>query len=129
MTLSDAQEAARAHRGRCLSQQSHGTMTKLAWECEKGHVWEALPSNIIYHREWCPECAGNKRGSLEQMKVLAETHGGQCLSNEYIDSRTPLLWACSNGHQWKAQPVSVSYGHWCSECVAARLRSPYRKAA
>lgn len=39
-----------------MSNEYSGTMEKLQWECSFGHVWEAIPSNIL-KGSWCPECA------------------------------------------------------------------------
>ncbi|RHZ43891.1 hypothetical protein Glove_822g5 [Diversispora epigaea] len=38
--------------------------------------------------------------SLKDAQMIAEKRGGLCLSNEYINNRTPLQWRCAKGHEW-----------------------------
>ena len=33
--------------GRCVSSVYVNSMTKLTWECAKGHQWEAIPNSIL----------------------------------------------------------------------------------
>lgn len=47
---------------------------------------------------------------------LAIEHGGACLSNEYVNSKTKLRWSCAEGHEWEALPQNVKRGHWCLIC-------------
>ncbi|WP_434284699.1 zinc-ribbon domain-containing protein [Clostridium botulinum] len=55
---------------------------------------------------------------LQELKQLANSKGGECLSTEYLDSNTKLKWKCRKGHIWNASPISVkNQGHWCPECV------------
>jgi len=36
------------------------------------------------------------------MQKLAESYGGQCLSEKYLGAQTHLEWRCNNGHEWTA---------------------------
>jgi len=102
--------------GKCLSQKYVNNKTKLLWECAKGHQWEAQPTNVK-QGQWCPDCAGVKRLTLKDMQMLARKRGGKCLSQEYINANSKLLWECGKGHQWKAKPNNIkSQGQWCPEC-------------
>jgi hypothetical protein len=57
------------------------------------------------------------------MQVMAARHGGQCLSDHYVNSQTALRWRCARGHNWKVQPGSIrNNGTWCPECAK---RPPY----
>ena len=51
------------------------------------------------------------------MNSLAGTRGGRCISTDYINASTPLLWQCSAGHKWKSPPSRVKKGHWCPFCA------------
>ena len=51
------------------------------------------------------------------MRRVAKQRAGKRLSPRYIDSRTPLEWRCSLGHQWRAMPTNVTKGSWCPKCV------------
>src|SRR3989344_3659633 len=98
LTLEEMNKIAVEHGGKCLSEEYINTETKLEWQCENGHQWEAKPSHIKAGH-WCPKCgrieSGNKqRGDIEEMYKLAAKRGGKCLSKEYINSGTKLIWQC-----------------------------------
>ena len=58
-----------------------------------------------------------KRSSvLLELRTLAESRDGKCLSTEYFNNRTKLKWQCSEGHIWVAKPNSIANGGWCPEC-------------
>lgn len=55
--------------------------------------------------------------TIEDMRALAATRGGACLSVEYKNAHTKLLWECGSHHQWWAKPNTVaSTGSWCPVC-------------
>ncbi len=58
-TIEDMQKIAKKHGGKCLSEEYENARTKLNWECSKGHIWKATPTNINQGK-WCPACAGRK---------------------------------------------------------------------
>ena len=67
---------------------------------------------------WCHECSPSKPLSLDDMIELAESRGGKCLSDEYINAQTHLEWECAEGHSWFAVPNTVKQGTWCPECAS-----------
>ncbi|MEO5571637.1 MAG: hypothetical protein ABIT08_14770 [Bacteroidia bacterium] len=113
-----------AKNGKCLSSFTD-SKTKLTWQCDKGHTWQAV-SNVIKGGHWCPYCSGRARLTIEYMYELAKLHNGKCLSHVYTNSTTPLMWECSRGHTWMGAPVKVTTGHWCRICsydiVSEKLR-------
>lgn len=122
-TLEEMQQIAKDRGGRCLSDQYVDSRTKLNWRCSQGHRWEATPGHIK-NGSWCPECSHVQRGlndkrrlSIEEMQQLAAERGGQCISQEYINSYTKLLWECELGHRWHTRPTRVKSGSWCPECA------------
>jgi len=115
-SIKDMQLFAKKMGGKCLSKKYTNTSTKLTWECENGHKWESKPSHIIAGH-WCPYCAGLHK-TAQDMKKLAEKREGRCLSNEYIDDKTKLLWECKYGHKWEATPTNIKdKGAWCPYCA------------
>jgi hypothetical protein len=62
------------------------------------------------------------------MQKIAKSRGGKCLSNKYTSNRAKLKWKCKEGHIWRALPVNVKAGHWCSKC-AIKNRASYKKPA
>ncbi len=59
LTIEEMKEIAQQRNGKCLSSSYKNSSTYLLWQCQKGHVWQAWPSNIKLGR-WCPECVGKK---------------------------------------------------------------------
>ena len=61
--------------------------------------------------------SSGKKLTIEEMREIANSRGGRCLSARYIDARTKLKWICRRGHEWNAVPDSVKRGTWCGICV------------
>ena len=108
-------ELAAERGGHCLSDKYVNSTTKLTWQCDQGHIWEATP-RAIRQGVWCQECAGTKRLTVEEMHRLAEERGGKCLSDKYVSLSTKVKWQCSKGHVWEATTQDIRSGNWCPEC-------------
>ncbi len=118
LSITEMQNLAESRNGKCLSDKYVSFVRKLTWECEKGHVWDALP-NSIKQGHWCPECARIKRITItiQEMQKLAELNNGKCLSTEYKGRSQKLRWQCSEGHEWEAVPNNIKHlGNWCPYC-------------
>ncbi len=113
-TIEKMQQVAKDRGGKCLSKMYINNSSKLLWECHKGHQWEAVYSSIK-RGSWCPVCRSTKH-TIEDMHQLAKENGGKCLSSQYVNLRTAILWECKNGHRWKAQARRIKEGSWCREC-------------
>ena len=46
--------------GGCLSSRYVNARTKLRWQCEKGHIWEAVPY-AVKTGTWCPVCGNHSK--------------------------------------------------------------------
>ena len=56
--------------------------------------------------------------SLDDAIRIAKSYEGMCLSEEYINNRTPMLWKCNKNHQWTAPFASIKNRHsWCPYCA------------
>lgn len=87
----------------------------LLFECAARHRWEAAPS-AVRKGHWCPRCAHDRRRlTIGQMRALAASRGGECLSERYVDQRIPLRWRCAVGHEWESSPNAMR-DHWCPRC-------------
>ena len=124
--LEDMQTLARQRGGQCLSLVYINNKTKLRWQCAKDHIWDATPQQIT-SGSWCPICGGTAKLTIEDMHKLAQARGGKCLSSEYVNNKTKLLWECANGHQWKARPDSIKRGRWCPVCAKQLLADQFKK--
>lgn len=58
-----------------------------------------------------------RRLFIEDAVDFASKKEGNCLSQEYVNAKIPLLWQCAKGHEWKATLDNVrSKGSWCPTC-------------
>ena len=64
-----------------------------------------------------------KRHTIESLKKFAKSKNGKCLSNEYINSKTHLLWECSLGHKWEATSSNILKNKWCPVCSGTKKHS------
>ncbi|RHZ84417.1 hypothetical protein Glove_82g83 [Diversispora epigaea] len=127
LNLEIAKQIAHDKNGECLSTKYKNCDTNLLWRCTKGHEWNATLSNIKRGR-WCPHCIGVISHTLEDAKQIAYNRNGKmsftimvpkwgCLSTEYINTRSDLLWQFINGHLWNAPLFNIKVlGTWCPYC-------------
>lgn len=116
-----AHDIARQRGGSCLSSHYKNIHSRLHWQCSKGHQWHASLCGVRNHGSWCPVCAGTSRLSIDVAANVASARGGLCLSQQYKNTNTKLLWQCAEGHQWRAQLNNVKDGGtWCPYCCARR---------
>jgi thiol-disulfide isomerase/thioredoxin len=116
LTIAVMMLLARRKGGRCISTLYVNSATPLLWECARAHRWNAVPSSIR-KGTWCPECAGVRPSTIGEMKEIARSRGGRCVSGRYYNTSTKLTWRCSAGHEWSATPLQVKKGHWCPFCA------------
>ena len=118
ITLATLQDAAKKRGGRCLATEYINAHQVVMWECKKKHRWPAEAASILYKESWCPDCAGNKKKTIEEMKLVAEAKGGECLSQKYLGANTNLKWRCSDGHVFERTPNHViNEDRWCRQCA------------
>jgi len=119
--LETAQSLAEKKNGKCLSKSYVDPMVKMKWECHCGCIWYASYS-FIRTGKWCPECyergvKQNTKYTIEQCKEEARKRGGKCLSDQYINCKTPLEWECAEGHIWQATWDKINNRkQWCPSC-------------
>ena len=118
-TIFDLRFLARRRGGKCLTSTYLGNKVPHLWECKNRHRWSAAP-NHIKEGHWCPTCAGNRRGTIQDIQKLASKRGGRCLSGTYVNAITKLQFECEMKHRWWATPNSVAEGSWCKQCAHQR---------
>lgn len=121
-SIEDIQKIAKKLGGKCLSNEYLGMNKKLDWECTEGHRWSATPSGAVHRGTWCPKCGRRKaskskqKHSIESLDKEAQKRGGRCLSTEYVNTDSRLLWKCSCGHEWEGLVSNFLRGKWCPVC-------------
>ena len=115
LNIKTAQKLAFKNNGKCLSKEYKNARTKLIWQCEKEHIWEAVYDSIS-RGTWCPTCGGHEKKEIDDCHKYATKFNGFCLSKVYINAHTNLEWKCHKGHTWLASPNNVKRGQWCPTC-------------
>jgi len=52
---------------------------------------------------------------IEELKKHAESKGGKCLSDVYVNSHHKYLWEDADGNQWYAAWYSIKSGRWSKQ--------------
>lgn len=56
-------------------------------------------------------------GRLDELKGVAESKGGRCLSDAWLGAKRRHEFECKDGHHWQAAAYEVLVmGTWCPEC-------------
>ena len=125
--IKKANKHAESKNGKCLSKECNGIFDKLEWKCsnENHSSWISSYDSVI-RGSWCPKCGietrANKKklqNGLQKAQQYAESKGGKCLSEIYINQKTKLEWTCSNiNHKswFSTFEKAVLLGRWCPEC-------------
>jgi hypothetical protein len=114
-SLSDILKIVEQLGGRCLSDQYVNVAAPLQFECGQGHRWQSSAKTVL-EGHWCMLCFhDSQRSTLQEMRELAASRDGQCLSDAYLNNYNPLRWRCAHGHEWKSNPLNIRK-HWCPEC-------------
>ncbi|MBN2151807.1 MAG: hypothetical protein JW839_10195 [Candidatus Lokiarchaeota archaeon] len=58
----------------------------------------------------CAKSSKTPSHTLDELRKLARTRGGDCISAEY-DPYHVLTWRCARGHEWQAKAASILRGH------------------
>lgn len=123
-----AVQAAKAYGGECLSSHYINAGTRMRWQCAEGHEWECSFTHVVNNSRWCRKCYGTKRSlhdGLEVSKEYAISHGGICLSIEFVNTKRKLHWQCSEKHEWQSTfDDTVRRNNWCRKCTNNKLRLP-----
>jgi len=117
LNIKDIQDIAKKKNGECLSENYINGYTKLLFKCNfDNYKWLSQPDSIR-QGHWCPECAGVKKLTIEEMRRFAKSKDGKCLSENYINNKIKLEWECKKGHIWKADYAHIVSGRWCPKCA------------
>lgn len=61
---------------------------------------------------------------ISELRKIAVSKGGRCLSRNYEGSEVALEWTCAVGHRWAALPYRIKAGNWCGRCSRAEFHRP-----
>ena len=122
LDIEECKEFASSKGGECLSTKYVNAHTKMKWRCSQGHQWESGFGPIKSHGYWCSTCAGVSKLDIEECKEFAISKGGECLSTEYVNTRTKMKWRCFEGHEWESDFAHIkNQGCWCPKCATNNM--------
>jgi ribosomal protein L7Ae-like RNA K-turn-binding protein len=86
-------------------------------QCRKcGHEWHPRLAHVE-RGSGCPACAGTLPLTLEAVQKWALDLEGTCLSKEYKNKETKMLFRCKEGHKWEATFGNLrNQKSWCPLC-------------
>lgn len=117
-TIQDCVNYANNKNGKCLSIKYINHKEKMEWQCNIcNHQWKACFNSIINNSQWCPKCAKNIKLTINECYRAAKEKNGSCLSTEYKNAKTSLIWQCDKLHIWTATIDSIkNRDTWCPKC-------------
>ncbi|RPJ97246.1 hypothetical protein CW357_00825 [Rummeliibacillus sp. TYF005] len=120
-SLKEVQDIAESNGGRCLSTVYINADSKMNFVCKNGHEFKMTPYNLKIGR-WCRECfyieraGASQRLDSNEMYRVAKEKGWECLSTDYKNARTKLIWKCEKGHIFERTLAHVKEGRGCPNC-------------
>ena len=66
--------------------------------------------------------------TIADMQLLAKTRGRECLTKQYVNASTKLLWICGKGHEFWTKPSRIRQDTWCPVCAVAKRRLPQSRS-
>ena len=120
-TMQRLRAVASERGGEVLSPRFVGAHEPMRFRCGAGHEWRTAPTNVM-SGSWCPHCVVSPyhpQYTIDDMRELAESYGGRCVSRRFRSTNDRLRWCCAQGHKWEALPASVLAGTWCRRCFGS----------
>jgi len=130
LDLQRLRDHAKSKEGYLLSNSYIGIAKQYEWKCSKRHEWMASGDSVVNSDTWCIICEGLKlEHPLEDLKELVKQKGGKCLSTEYVNSRTKMLFQCNDKSHgpWWATANHIKNDHWCYKCSRNYIANPIQE--
>ena len=105
-----------------VSKEYKNVGTKLNLVCPKKHFFD-MSYSCFRQGQRCPECAGVKKYSYNQIKEYIERFGYKLVSKEYKNNNVKMELVCPEGHGFEIVYSSFRRGHRCPICVGNKKLS------
>lgn len=110
---------------------TYGSKTKVWWQCEKGHSWQATIVSRV-HGTGCPVCAGKvvvpQENDLASLfpNIAAEwnyaKNGSLTPQSFTASSNRKVWWRCELGHEYQAEiGARTVNGSSCPYCAGRKV--------
>lgn len=106
-----------------ISDKYINAFSKLRLKCLKeGHLFESK-WNDISGGHGCPECHGNKRGNIDDVRKMVEERGYKLVSEVYVNSHSKLDMICDRGHKCSIRYNDFIRPSGCATCKSENTRA------
>lgn len=122
-TIEEIKNEVKEHKYELLSTEYINCVTKIKLKCQHGHEFEMRWTDFQQGNR-CPNCAGNKRKTIKEVKEHVEKQDYELLSKKYINSNTKLKFRCPEKHEFEMVWSSVKNGIKCPICAYINLCGP-----
>lgn len=109
---------------KCLSTEYVNGLSKLKWECSKGHKFKESYHTVSRRANACKRCPRlihKTTLTLEKMQKIAEKHDGEVLSEKYVSGGKKMHFKCKKGHSFWKQTSEITKGSWCAKCSYEKM--------
>lgn len=105
--------------------------TATAWQCPKGHTWNAKYADVKYHGTGCPLCSKTAKKTSQDYESLARSRGYKWVGKVPVLVLEKTEWECNKGHRWQARYAGIQQGYGCPHCagVTKKEEKDYIQAA
>jgi hypothetical protein len=110
--------------------------SKVWWNCEKGHNWEASIGKRTGYGRGCPYCAGRRVCDDNNLEFInpdlakewhKEKNGSLTPKDVTSCSGKKVWWECGEGHEWKAKISGRAWGTGCPVCAQSKGEKKIRE--
>lgn len=121
-TIEEIREFMEKEKYVLLSTGYSGNKSKLLTKCPVGHDFY-IRWNDFQQGYRCNECAGNKKKTIEQIRLFLNKHGYILLDEEYENNSTKLNTVCPEGHEHSITWCDFKQGYRCAECNGTKKKT------
>lgn len=107
-----------------LTPEYTSNKSPLPVRCSKDHEFSTTLVRAA-RGHGCPECAGNRRFSIEEVRKFLRSFGYELLSGTYLNNSQPLSIFCDRGHTYTATFHNFRAGHRCTFCNGSNLAADF----
>lgn len=119
-------EQVEAGGGRVIEPRWLGNKKRHRIVCAAGHEAAPVPVAVARTGGICPTCAGNNPAVSERAFHSRLAEAPAELLEPYVNSHTPVLVRCAEGHQAKRTPSSFKEGKGCRVCAGNDQQSAWQ---
>lgn len=123
----------KVHPGYTALSKYQKASVKVTIKCDKGHVFNILPSNLISQGVGCKKCSYIEKSKAKTwsnekfLSKLQKTHPGYIALEKYQGVNAKLKFKCDKGHVFQSTPSSLlNSDHSCSICSNIQRRQHQR---